>query len=201
MAIDRRKRPLTRERGDWRDASLFIIATEGEKTEPRYFSLFKSSRVKLKILECVDGSSSPEGVLARISQFKESYHFGDGDVFWLVIDRDAWRVKTLALVHSECKRKQFNLLVSNPQFEVWLAFHYEEPLPVPCTKAELAKHLKARMGSYSKSSYPTDGLVERSVAACERAKAADVGSNAIWPDSPGSRVYHLIQDLHGFTNI
>lgn len=195
MAIDRRKRPLVRERGDWRDASLFIIATEGEKTEPRYFDLFRSARVKVKMLPCEDGASSPEGVLKRIAEFKKAYHFGKGDSFWLVIDKDRWTIKAITAVFSECRRKKFTMVISNPQFEIWLSLHFEAELPNPITKMSLVKHLKAEMGSYSKHNFPADGLLEKCEDASRRAKALDVGPHAIWPDCPGSRVYSLVDSL------
>jgi len=37
----RKKRPIEREVGVLRDARLIIIATEGEKTEKQYFSIFR----------------------------------------------------------------------------------------------------------------------------------------------------------------
>jgi RloB-like protein len=195
MAIDRRKRPLKRDEGEWRDASLFIIATEGEKTEPRYFGLFKSPKIKVLTLECRDGRSSPDAVMERISEFKGKYYFGRGDTFWLVVDRDRWTIKTLSAVFAECRRRDLVMTVSNPQFEVWLAFHFQNDLPTPPTKANLTRHLRALLGSYSKTRFPTDGLVERSPQACQRARQADTSPNAIWPDAPGSRVYLLTEEL------
>jgi hypothetical protein len=116
MAIDRRRRPLKRTGGELRDASLFIVATEGEKTEPLYFSIFKSPKLKVETLECEDGHSSPEGVLKRVTDFKRRYQFGPGDTFWVVVDRDRWTVKHLSAVFGECNRKDFTLLVARTSF-------------------------------------------------------------------------------------
>jgi hypothetical protein len=73
MAINRSKRPLVRDHGEVRDATLFIVATEGEKTEKIYFSVFRSSRLKVRLLPTLDGKSSPNSVLERISEFQSAY--------------------------------------------------------------------------------------------------------------------------------
>ena len=195
MAIDRRKRPLVRDRGEWRDASLFIVATEGEKTEKIYLSCFHSQKIKVVTLECTDGRSSPEGVLDRIDAYKNKYQLGAGDTFWLLIDRDSWRTKMLSAVASECRRKEFSLLISNPMFEVWLAFHFDDDLPEKLTKRSLASHLRKVMGRFSKSDYPTHNLSIQAKVACEKARARDKDLNSLWPISPGSRAYRLLEEI------
>jgi RloB-like protein len=195
VAISRLKRPLTRAAGVLRDASLFIIATEGEKTEPLYFEAFQSQRLKTIPIPCEDGKSSPEAVLIRIDEYKKKYDFGNGDSFWLVIDRDKWPEKTLSAVASECRKKQFTLIVSNPYFEVWIAQHFADELPLPLTKRSMQKHLKDKLGSFSKTKYDVEALHKLCPDACTRAKEMDLGENEIWPDNPGSRVYLLVENI------
>ena len=43
----RRKRPLDHAIPHQRDTRLIIIATEGEKTERQYFSMFRNVRVRV----------------------------------------------------------------------------------------------------------------------------------------------------------
>ncbi|MFN4831714.1 MAG: RloB domain-containing protein, partial [Pseudanabaena sp.] len=79
---------------DLRSPKLFVIATEGEKTESQYFGLFESSRIKLKFLPTEDGRSAPQHVIERLNKhvierlniFQEEYGINDDDMFWLVID-------------------------------------------------------------------------------------------------------------------
>lgn len=195
MPIDRRKRPLKRVMGQLRDATLFIVATEGRRTEPIYFGIFMSPRIRVETLGCEDGHSSPEGVLDRVTDFQRKYQFGAGDTFWLVLDRDDWKIKTLTHVFTECRKKDVSLLISNPMFEIWLALHFDDALPENLSKKSLSAHLRRLLGSYSKSNYPADSLLERSEKACERAKNNDSGTNPIWPDSPGTRVYKLVAEI------
>lgn len=63
----RKKRPLKREISHLRDASLIIIASEGEVTEKVYFEsyLFESMRVQVRVLETRMGISSPTAVLPK----------------------------------------------------------------------------------------------------------------------------------------
>jgi hypothetical protein len=196
MAVSRLNRPLERNETQDRDATLIIVATEGEKTEPLYFTIFSSTKLQIVTLNCPDGHSSPEAVLGRATEYKSQFQFGDGDSFWVVVDRDKWTIKMLSKVYSECRKSEINLIVSNPAFEIWLSLHYENDLPKVLTKTSMTKHLKDLMGSYTKSSYPLDGLLERSAVAIERAKSIDKGTNKIWPEAPGTRLYQLMMEIH-----
>lgn len=119
MAIDRRRRPLDRRGGVLRDASLIVIAMEGEKTEKIYFDIFHSSRLKIVSIPCKDGRSDPVSVLKNLTDFKKKMQFGSTDTFWLVVDKDRWTAKNLAAVRRECRQKEFNLLVSNPRLRTY----------------------------------------------------------------------------------
>lgn len=197
MAIDRRRRPLDRRGGVLRDASLIVIAMEGEKTEKIYFDIFHSSRLKIVPIPCKDGRSDPVSVLKNLTDFKKKMQFGSTDTFWLVVDKDKWTAKNLAAVRRECRQKQFNLLVSNPRFEVWLGLHFEEPLPEPFKIPELIKYLKRNLGSFSKRRYPASDLSPLVERACQQARERDDDQNDICPASPGSRVYLLAEHIIG----
>lgn len=67
------KRPLDRA-VNVRDASLFVIATEGAKTEPAYFEAFKSPRVRIEVLPTSeDNRSAPKHVVERLRAFKKKF--------------------------------------------------------------------------------------------------------------------------------
>lgn len=71
-----------------RDASLIIIACEGEKTEAQYlsFSCFQNSRVKLCPVPSKEGKSAPVYVLENLKEKAEEYDLKPGDQLWIVID-------------------------------------------------------------------------------------------------------------------
>jgi hypothetical protein len=102
----------------------------------------------------------------------------------------------LASVARDCRKKNFSLLVSNPRFEIWLAFHWPDDLPEDTSKKALEAHLKTKIPGFQKSKFPVDGLLQLSMDAARSARALDQGQNALWPDPPGSRVYLLVEELH-----
>ena len=130
--MGRERRDFVRRSG-LRDATLFVIASEGVVTEPRSFNGIKerwhNPRIYVEILERDDpGHSSPEQVLKALSRFAEEYRLRDGDQLWLVIDRDSqsWKPRMMASIARECQRKTYHLAVSNPCFEIWLLLHFED---------------------------------------------------------------------------
>ena len=67
-----------------RDAKLIIIASEGVKTEPKYFrelaSRYVNPKVKVYLLEREDVStSSPGHVFEELNKFKTQYDLEDSD--------------------------------------------------------------------------------------------------------------------------
>lgn len=118
-----------------RDARLFIVATEGEATEPAYFgalqqaAIIPPTRVKLRVLPPEDGRSSPEHLVERVQAClgDPEVHFKpDFDWVWLVLDTDfrcgGRREKLYSLIHT-CEQTHWLLALSNPCFEAWLILH------------------------------------------------------------------------------
>jgi len=66
----RRKRPLDHTVAHLRDTRLIVIATEGEKTEKQYFSMFQSLRVQVRVLHTEEGFSAPKHVFDRLSDYR-----------------------------------------------------------------------------------------------------------------------------------
>jgi len=109
---------------------VFIIATEGKKTEPDYFGMgiFKSRGrpVRVKVLG-TKSSSSPQAVLSRMRKYLRGYQKKDGDEAWLVVDKDQWKPEDLEILYAWSQSDTYkNLAVSNPQFEYWLLLHFED---------------------------------------------------------------------------
>ena len=118
-----------------RDYRLFAIACEGSKREKEYFQQFEgiSRRVIVEYIEDeeykTDPPSSPEHVLRRAIEYAENAGLNDEDSIWLVMDVDKWGNKVLNDVHDECsQRKNWNIILSNPCFEIWLLYHTVENL-------------------------------------------------------------------------
>lgn len=103
----------------FRDARLFVIATEGSVTEPHYFSIFsdsvispfRSHRVRqLEIIPSENGCSAPNHVLAALDDYKAANQIVAGDELWLVIDVDRWIARgLLPRVVKEARQKGYFL--------------------------------------------------------------------------------------------
>lgn len=195
MALTSRKaRPLNRVEAV-RDARLIVIATEGERSEPIYFDIFHSTRVKLHVIPCVDGKSSPAATLERLSEFKGEYDLGDDDELWLVIDRDRWKPKMISDVARQCVSQRINLALSNPCFEVWLALHYVADIPTKLQSTTADGFFRTLHGAYTKGSFDAQPLLPLVRQAIINAEALDDRKGLRWPVKVGSHVYLLLKSI------
>jgi len=126
----RKKRPLERTPGMLRDTTLIIIASEDRYAVKQYFEMFRSNRIKIRVLGTEDNNSSPSHVMARLEKYMKEYHFGEGDIFWLVCDTDHWiepnHISNLTKVLQLCNQKGIKVALSNPCFDLWLLLHFAE---------------------------------------------------------------------------
>ena len=82
--MGRQRREFKRISGT-RDASLFVIATEGQNTEPKYFEALRSSdayanpRIHVKIIKSEDGKSSPKYMFDSLNEFKREFRIREDD--------------------------------------------------------------------------------------------------------------------------
>lgn len=210
----RQRKPFKRTEGKRSDV-LFVIATEGKDTERIYFEEIKknlqTARIHLEILPSINNASAPNQVLTRLNDFLKDYDTDNDDQFWIVIDKDKWTDKMLSYVAQTCKQKKnYFMGLSNPCFELWLLLHIEDisnysPEDMSLlsnnkkNKANGDPWLKCKMrqlmGSYSESSYNANVLIKNINDAIDRAKALDKNKHQRWPQSVGTRVYRLAQNI------
>ena len=153
--MPRKKRPLDRDGGVVRDASLIVIASEDTYAVKDYFSRFKTRRVQFVVVPTEDGRSAPAAVIARLDHFKDHEATEENDQFWLCIDKDHWaasgHIANLVLVLQHCKQKGYQVAISNPCFELWLLLHFENVEATPqLTCRQVCKRLADVAGGYDK---------------------------------------------------
>ncbi|GMM59878.1 RloB family protein [Novosphingobium pituita] len=191
----RRARPLDRTTAV-RDATLVVIATEGKITEKIYFDIFQSTKVQVRTIVSEDNKSSPEHVLARLKEFRDTFELSDDDELWLAIDRDRWTLKSLAEVGRRSQSDGFGVALSNPCFEIWLLLHYSDSVPEKLKSSEAESLLKKARGSYNKSSYDPKDFVEKIPSAIINARSLDANPSDRWPNKTGSRIYRIIESIN-----
>ena len=199
MTTMRKKRPLNRERVEFRDARLFVIATEGKHTEPQYFRLFHTTKIQIEILPTEDGASSPQSILNRIDDYRKSYDLGEDDQLFVVIDRDRWPERTLSQVSQHCSQRGYILAVSNPCFELWLYLHFLDVTDNLNSCNEFSNAIRDVVGEYNKTNLKSEHYsIEAVCQAASRAASLDISTTDRWPQSVGTHVYKILEELLPF---
>ena len=190
---------MLRRRPAYKDPKrLFVISTEGEKTEPIYFEEFNPGRdggYRIHILRTLNGKSRPREILERLIQYEKKARLGSNTEYWAVIDRDAWSEDELDEVAREiAKHPNYNLALSNPCFELWLWLHLKPNRPF-ADRHDCQRSLCREWPDFAKGDYDAAKLMPHVLRACERAKELDVMPDAKWPKDQATRVYRLVERL------
>lgn len=180
---------------------LFVVATEGGKTERAYFERLQRvvgyQTVKIDILTNLN-HSAPKAVLARI-QKAECGALAKGDALWCVIDRDDWTQTSIdALIRWERQAKngiERGLALSSPKFELWLLAHFEAMVGNQHTSPKvLVAALKRHLPDYEKGALHirlTAKMVEQAITRCREA----YGDNLPARDAAGTTVHLLVESI------
>lgn len=193
--MPRGRRALTRPLGQRRYRRLFVIATEGSRTEPDYFRLFMDDVAVHVVCIPARSGSSPDRVLRRLRERLATESLRREDEAWIVVDRDQWTDDQLRSLHDwSCEKDNYGLAVSNPMFELWLLFHFEDGNGLASAHDCLAR-LKRYLPEYRKGHLEIHRLAAGVSAAAERGRRRDTPPCADWPRSYGSTVYRLITRL------
>jgi len=180
-----------------RDARIFVIAVEGENTEAQYFSLFKSTRVRVEVLPAgPEGLSAPRQVLERLVAFEERFDLDADDERWLVIDVDQQRGQFLDEVTQVARESGYGLAISNPCFELWLLLHFQDADPSDTDCAAVINRLRPHVGGYNKARIKLAPYTpDRTREAVARARALEGGRDMRWPNCPGTHAFKVVERL------
>lgn len=194
--MPRRRRIFQRPLGKRRYRTLFVIATEGDRTEPQYFGMFNTAETFVHV-ECLRSrhESTPAQVLTRMKNYIQDKGLKPGDEAWLVVDKDQWSDEQLAELHQWSTTKgSYGLAVSNPKFEYWLLLHFEDgdgiSSPQDCMR-RLSRHLPG----YDKGRLAVARISPGIASAVERARRKDTPACLDWPRAVGTTVYRLVEKL------
>lgn len=133
-----------------REAKKIFIFCEGLKREYEYFEYFTKidSRINIRInrLDQHD-NNSPLGLFDSAEKFFNAteIEFLEIDEVWFVIDTDQWgeQIKNL---RDKCISKGWNVVQSNPCFEVWLYYHFKDDLIDEYDKCTEWKNIVNKLG-------------------------------------------------------
>lgn len=170
---------------------------EGEKTEEQYFSLFRSTRVRVEILPAgPEGLSAPKQVLERLVKFEDQFDLGGDDEKWLVLDVDRQRGQFLDEVTQVARESGYGLAISNPCFELWLLLHFQDAPLADADCAAMIECLRPHVGGHNKARIKLEPYTPARMAeAAARARALEGGPDTRWPAPPGTHVFRVVERL------
>ena len=200
----RKKRGYTREVALElvRDYKLFAIACEGSKREPEYFKILRylSKKIAVDVIEDIvseeealsinPNKSAPKWVLDRAIRYIEKEGLNNQDDLWIVMDVDRWSEEQLREVASYCDQfPNWNIVISNPCFEVWLYFHKKSDINI--SKSESCNDFKTEISTLEKGGYHPIKFLRYFADAIVNAKAGDSDINHFIPKIKETKVYQL----------
>lgn len=192
-----KRRSFQRVSAGLRYRKLFLIAVEGEKTEPQYFTLFNHQSSVVRV-SCLRGGhdSAPLQVLKRMEDYIKKEGIGASDEAWLVVDKDQWLESHLSELDTWAKSDhRYGLALSNPKFEYWLLLHFEEGDGVSSSR-ECSERLKRHIKDYDKGVDIRKITLTQIEIAVRRARLRDHPPCVDWPRVIGqTTVYRLIERI------
>jgi hypothetical protein len=211
VAKDRKYKKESPSEGKFRDSRLFVVVTEGTKTEELYFQNLASGsrRIRVLALKAEEISHGPQFVAERIRTYENRKGINSDveedypDIIWVVYDRDpqTWSEAQLAILAGECKQNGWGWAFSNPCFEIWLLLHCHEPTEI----FDKCQPVKTLTGEKSKGCYldkaQNKKLMEDIPLAIDRAAKLDTDKTNDIPAPNCTRVYQLAQQMLDFMKL
>lgn len=186
-----KKRKFQRPSGKRRYRKIFVLATEGTKTEVQYFSIFNNRNmvVHIEFLK-KRGDSAPPQVLERMRSHLKNQSLKGSDEAWLVVvDKDQWTDDQLLQLHKWAQEADnYGFALSNPKFEFWLLLHFEDGSGVNSSQT-CSERLKRHFPEYDKGINMKKISEDMIVEAIKRAKRRDMPTCRDWPRDTGTTVY------------
>ena len=148
---NRAARRISRKAPVRRPALRIVVVAEGAVTEPGYlreFDRLHGDRSSARLV-LIGGAGDPRAVVERaIEESRESKRdrLGDRDSVWAMFDRDDHPRFNEA--RNMARGNGIRLAISNPCFELWAIFHYQE-CDAPLDRHECQRKLRELHPGYS----------------------------------------------------
>lgn len=183
----------------FRDARLFFIVCEGVKREVEYFSFFDRLSSRIKIITIHEpGGSALSNAHTSIQEAKRNHGCTSRDARWIVFDCDRITHTEVPILDA-IRRSGWRLALSNPCFEVWLAFHQTTPVAGP--QSETCSEWKQFVngvfeGGFNSSYHPKDlsvAIISARVACSMDGFLPKTGSTSV--HELGAEIYEYVKEI------
>ncbi|MCB9738907.1 MAG: RloB domain-containing protein [Deltaproteobacteria bacterium] len=196
-----------------RPRSKVVLACEGRKTEPANFRAVKSylrdAALNIRILrhDTTDPLRIVEQVVDHVDDLRTQRRWTKGDAAFAILDGDEhWQSEAQRRRWDDAvrlaQRRDIQLAISNPSFELWYLLHFVEQR-APLTAKQAIHALRQHLAAYDKAKGyfrelhidPTTPLTEVAIA---RAAALQPDPGAVglarWPN-PSTGVAQVVRLL------
>ncbi len=147
-----RPRHLNRKRAVRAPAARVVICTEGAVTEPQYLQSFNGIHTNKSVNLVIRGASGdPRRVVEQAIREKKLLKddsLAAQDTVWAMFDRDEHL--RFAEAVDMARANDIQLAISNPCFEIWGIFHYQD-FDAPVQRHACQQKLASLCSEYSKS--------------------------------------------------
>ena len=132
---------------------VFICAEGNNKTETNYFRSFNSKDIQFKFVsgKTTDPINMSKDLIEKMG--REDFDPSIGDCAFCLIDGDNNQYKDQQIETADvlASRHGFQLILSNPCFEVWFLCHYSPSTKQFYSSEEVIKELRQYLPKYSKA--------------------------------------------------
>lgn len=194
--MSRHRRRFTRPTATRRYKKLFVLATEGEVTEPQYFALLNDliPNIHIKTLNSRH-ASSPHRILNLLVEYLQKEQLLLTDEAWLVADKDSWPDQDINKLFTWSNSDdRYGVAISYPCFEVWLLLHFENAKAIASAKDCIAR-LKKHWPNFNKSIPNRAFSISQVKAAVQNAKAKHDGDQHWLLVNGQTTVYQLVEKM------
>ena len=130
------------------------ISCEG-KTEQTYFKSLNNIFKNVKILAKYDNDTSALGVVNNFDILFKNENIDKNDLKYCAFDKDDNAVQQIEEAIRLARKKNMKVLFSNPCFEIWLYWHFENKRSAT-TSTKLKQYISCHTGY---SDYKNDGTL------------------------------------------
>ncbi|AJQ30035.1 RloB family protein [Pelosinus fermentans] len=183
-----------------------LIVCEGEKTERTYLRNYRRRDTGVKI-EIPNTSNTDPLNLVRFAALKADelgINKKTGSV-WIVFDVDGNSDALIEKARKLAKRKNMEVILSNPSFELWYLIHFGSTSTALLTNTNLVQNLNRYIPGYNKASNYYDDLKSKQKIAIANASILSSFHRGLGRDlygrvsNPSTHVSKLVQYLNDIT--
>lgn len=186
---------------------VMVVTAEGKNvTEFKYLLSFRSQHGQYTIHFHKAGSITDSfGLLKSIEQYWVENQLSEdlGDKAYVFLDIDCEKYKADRIRQATKKAEHATFIPSNPCFEIWFIFHYEETTHEFLSSDEVIQRLKKYIPEYEKT---TDAaprilpMLSKALRNADSVKRYHDNLGRLWPSemcNPMTDVPMVIRELQG----